>query len=175
MGYHDQREIPDYWAYARNFVLQDHLFSPVASWSLPTHLYMMSAWSATCLKPMQPLSCKTDVVNPDSDGQPASNSAAALLGLLTASDQDDPANPTQQPEYGWTDITYLLHKHHVGWRYYLNQGTEPDCANGAMTCQAVPQNIATPEIWNPLPDFVDVHQDHQLQNIVPADQFFRDA
>src|SRR5262249_25751852 len=24
MGYHDAREIPNYWAYARHFVLQDH-------------------------------------------------------------------------------------------------------------------------------------------------------
>jgi len=26
MGYHDQREIPDYWAYAENYTLQDHMF-----------------------------------------------------------------------------------------------------------------------------------------------------
>src|SRR5215831_794349 len=34
MGYHDEREIPNYWAYARAFVLQDHMFEPNASWSL---------------------------------------------------------------------------------------------------------------------------------------------
>ena len=42
MGYHDAREIPNYWAYARNFVLQDHMFEPNASWSLPAHLFMVS-------------------------------------------------------------------------------------------------------------------------------------
>src|SRR3989442_1907010 len=26
MGYHDAREIPNYWAYAREFVLQDHMY-----------------------------------------------------------------------------------------------------------------------------------------------------
>ena len=26
MGYHDWHEIPNYWDYARNFVLQDHMF-----------------------------------------------------------------------------------------------------------------------------------------------------
>ncbi len=56
----------------------------------------------------------------------------------------------------------------MSWRYYLTQGTEPDCADGAMTCTPVPQKVETPEIWNPLPDFVDVHQDHQLGNIVAA-------
>ncbi len=43
MGYHDAREIPNYWSYAENFVLQDHMFEPDASWSLPAHLFMVSA------------------------------------------------------------------------------------------------------------------------------------
>src|SRR5438128_8089226 len=33
MGWHDAREIPNYWAYADNFVLQDHMFQPDSSWS----------------------------------------------------------------------------------------------------------------------------------------------
>ena len=48
MGYHDDGEIPNYWAYAKSFTLQDHMFEPVASYSLPDHLFMVSAWSATC-------------------------------------------------------------------------------------------------------------------------------
>jgi phospholipase C len=171
MGYHTAHEIPDYWAYARNFVLQDHMFEPVASWSLPAHLWMLSAWSASCTSPIDPMSCKADLINPDSDGAPtSSNGAAALLGLLTVSDKDDAMG-----DYAWTDITYLLHRHHISWRYYLSQGTEPDCANGAMRCTAVPQNVKTPEIWNPLPDFTDVHQDEQVGNVVPMTQFFPDA
>jgi phospholipase C len=173
MGYHDAREIPSYWAYARHFVLQDHMFEPVASWSLPAHLYMMSAWSAMCLNVMKPMSCSTNLVEPDSEGQPVpAPSGAALLGLLTVSDPDD---TTPSGDYGWTEITYLLHKHHVSWRYYLTEGTEPDCASGAMTCTPVPQNVETPEIWNPLPDFRDVHQDKQIGNIVPDTRFFPDA
>ena len=31
-----------------NFVLQDHMFEPNASWSLPAHLFMVSEWSAKC-------------------------------------------------------------------------------------------------------------------------------
>jgi phospholipase C len=177
MAYHDAREIPHYWAYAHNFVLQDHMFEPVASWSLPAHVFMVSAWSATCLNAADPLTCtSSDLVQPDGDGSPSTgDSSAALLGLLTVGDSDDAAASTQTPDYGWTEITYLLHRHHVSWRYYLSQGTEPDCASGAMTCKPVAQNVSTPEIWNPLPDFVDVHQDHQLGNIVPATNFFRDA
>jgi phospholipase C len=177
MGYHDAREIPHYWAYARHFVLQDHMFEPNLGWSLPSHLYLVSAWSATCLNVLRPMSCRTaNPVLPDGDGQPPGpNSGAALLGLTKISDSDDTSRSSQPPDYGWTDITYLLHQHRVSWRYYLTQGTEPDCANGAMTCTPVPQSIETPEIWNPLPDFVDVHRDKQLRNIVPARRLFRDA
>jgi phospholipase C len=181
MGYHDYREIPHYWAYARNFVLQDHMFEPNLGWSRPAHIWMVSAWSATCLNVLQPMTCKTaNLEEPDSEGQPQGNAnGAALIGLTKISDPDDlsgaPLSGPGAPDFGWTDITYLLHRHHVSWRYYLTQGTEPDCADGAMTCQPVRQSVETPEIWNPLPDFVDVHQDHQLRNIVPDTQLFRDA
>ena len=45
MGYHDYHEIPNYWNYARQYVLQDHMFESVASYSLPAHLYMLAAQS----------------------------------------------------------------------------------------------------------------------------------
>jgi phospholipase C len=71
MGYHDAREIPNYWAYAHDFVLQDHMFEPVESWSLPAHLYLVSGWSADCTS-TNPASCTND---------PAQN-AAHLKGQL---------------------------------------------------------------------------------------------
>src|SRR5262245_4556721 len=63
MGYHDAREIPNYWTYAREFVLQDRMFEPSASWSLPAHLFMVSAWSATCTDD-DPMSCRGDLRDP---------------------------------------------------------------------------------------------------------------
>jgi phospholipase C len=59
MGYHDAREIPNYWTYAHDFVLNDHMFEPVDSWSLPSHLYLVSGWSARC-KNTNPDSCVND-------------------------------------------------------------------------------------------------------------------
>jgi phospholipase C len=59
MGYHDAREIPNYWTYAHDFVLQDHMFEPVDSWSLPAHLYLVSGWSARCAS-TNPESCVND-------------------------------------------------------------------------------------------------------------------
>jgi len=60
MGYHDAREIPNYWTYAENFVLDDHMFQSDASWSLPAHLYEVSGWSAHCSVAGDPASCVND-------------------------------------------------------------------------------------------------------------------
>jgi phospholipase C len=176
MGYHDQREIPDYWAYAHNYVLQDHMFEPVISWSLPSHTYMVSGWMATCSNPLVASTCKQTSPNYfDSDGVGSVNGElGAGPSILDPTDGDDSQNAPQTPDYGWTDITYLLYRHHVSWRYYIDQGTEPDCANGQMTCPSQPQAVSTPEIWNPLPDFVTVHQDNQIGNIVDGNQLYAD-
>jgi phospholipase C len=60
MGYHDAREIPNYWKYAEHFVLQDHMFEPDATWSLPAHLFEVSGWSARCSREGDPSSCVND-------------------------------------------------------------------------------------------------------------------
>ena len=57
MGYHTAAEIPNYWTYAKDFVLDDHMFEPVKSWSLPDHLYLVSGWSAKCSS-RTPSSCR---------------------------------------------------------------------------------------------------------------------
>src|SRR5690242_4563089 len=149
MGYHDGQDIPNYWAYARNFVLQDHMFEPNASWSLPAHLFMVSEWSAKCATKHDPMSCTSALQAPDRPGPNA--------------------------DYAWTDLTYLLHKQRVSWGYFVFPGTQPDCEDDAMTCKAVPQNAKTPGIWNPLPYFDTVAQDGQLGNIQPIHDFYADA
>ena len=57
MGYHTESDIPNYWTYAKDFVLQDHMFEPNASWSLPAHLFLVSEWSAYCTQQDNPSSC----------------------------------------------------------------------------------------------------------------------
>jgi phospholipase C len=159
MGYHDAREIPNYWAYARNYVLQDQMFEPNASWSLPQHLFMVSEWSAFCTNPLQPFSCRGALQNPNADWTSSING---------------PSDNT--PHFAWTDLTYLLHGQNVSWGYYVFQGAEPDCENdSSMTCAPVQQAPQTPGIWNPLPSFTDVRQDGQLSNIQSLSNFFSQA
>ena len=42
MGYYDQTDIPYYWDYANQFVLDDNFFSSLMGPSLPNHLYIAS-------------------------------------------------------------------------------------------------------------------------------------
>jgi phospholipase C len=111
MGYHDWHEIPNYWAYARNFVLQDHMFQADNSWSLSAHLSLVSGWSARCSRHGDPMSCKS-----------------ALAGGFGATGHG------KKLDFPWTDLTYLLHRHHVSWRYYVANGSQPDCTDNQMFC-----------------------------------------
>ncbi|HEY2552135.1 MAG TPA: alkaline phosphatase family protein [Streptosporangiaceae bacterium] len=163
MGYHTAAEIPNYWKYAKNYVLQDHMFEAVKSWSLPAHLYMVSAWSAKC-KDKDPLSCATDIGGPYN------------LHRFDDAVQNELNHGKTNIDLAWTDLTWLLHQYHVSWRYYIQTGLQPDCSNdSAETCAPVRQKATTPGIWNPLALFGDVKEDHQLRDIQNLDGYFSAA
>jgi phospholipase C len=148
MGYHDAREIPNYWTYGQNYVLDDNMFASGASWSVPEHLFIVSGWSARCDGLHNPLEC-TETLN-----------------------SERPKNG----KYEWTDLTYLLNKAKVSWRYFLFEGSEPDCASDeSITCTPGSQSPQTPGIWNPLRSFEDVKTDGQLGNIQSISNYYADA
>src|SRR5581483_334983 len=158
MGYHNGRDLPNYWAYARDFALQDHMFQSDLAWSLPSHLYLVSLWAARCANG-NPMSCRNVHNDPE-----------------LPSDFGKHRHHRRAPIYAWTDLTYLLHKYHVPWRFYVFKGTEPDCPNSAaMACAPVHQGAKTPGIWNPLPYFETVRQNHQVSDIQSLRQFFAAA
>lgn len=148
MGWHDAREIPNYWAYARNFVLHDRMFEPSASWSLPAHLFLVSGWSAKCRNPDNPMTCANDINQPS-----------------------QPAPGSTKEDYAWTDMTYLLHKYNVSWGYFLTEGIEPDCSNDQMFCDQQPLRLDVPSIMNPLPNFTTVHDNRELDHVRPTSEF----
>jgi phospholipase C len=158
MGYHDAREIPNYWAYAESFVLQDHMFEPNWGWSLPAHLWLVSGWSAKCTDPYDARTCSNNL-----EGVPTGPSATLN-------------RYPQGPIYGWTDLTYLLRVHHVSWASYAERGRAPDCFSGPITCYTKLRGVDTPGIWNVLPNFTDVRQDGQTRAAKqPASAFFAAA
>jgi len=162
-GYHTGSDLPNYWTYARDFVLQDHMFEPTRSWSLPSHLFMVSEWTARCTRHNDPSSC-----------QNAGDLLAKGVPLMPR--YGDPFRPAPNgPIYAWADLTSLLYRANVSWGYYVVPGTQPDCASGSVACAPVSQNAQTPGVWNPLPYFDTVHKDNQLSNIQPLDNFMSAA
>ena len=151
MGYHDAHEVPNYWAYAQHYVLQDELFGPSMGYSLSEHNYLVSNWTALCTVPNDPSSCQSSFLNG---------------GTLPGS-------------FAWTDITWMLYNNRVPWRYYVFGSMSPDTVDPAHddVGEAVygPQNPHLASQWNPLPAYTDVVADGQLKNVVSGAEFYKDA
>jgi phospholipase C len=151
MGYHTGDEIPNYWQYARNFVLQDAMFPGVRSWSLPAHLDLVSEWVATCTNPVRALSCTT--------------TTSIAFGHV------------MKDQFPWVSLFQLFDVHGVTWKYYLVTGAEPDCADDEMECQPVRQKSQVPSIWNPGPGFTYVKAQgaaYRTQHFAPMTQLATD-
>jgi phospholipase C len=147
MSYLTRREIPNYWAYARNFVLQDHLFAPADSWTLPAHLFLISAWAARCENPRDPMSCESN--------------------LELQEEAETQRSGADVPIWAWTDITYLLHEHDVSWSYYVGDDT---CVFDPCEGERGPRRTVAQQ--NPLPWFTTVRQTHQLRNIRGHEEYY---
>jgi phospholipase C len=120
LAYHDGTDLPNYWAYASNYVLLDHFFEAVHADSHPSHLMLFSSWAAKCpqLNPPDVDSCYTDPI----PGQ--------IWGVKY---------PTP---YLWTDITYLLYQNNIPWLVYLD-GTIGNGPGNVKVIWDVPQGFQT--------------------------------
>jgi len=154
MGYHTASEIPNYWAYAERYLLQDRMFAPTDSNSLPSHLYLTSAWSAVC----------RDLSGPDPDA----SSCVTEAGHPPSIDQMRWGVRKEMP-YRWADITWLLNKYRTDWAYYVGPDTclQRVCGEEGDT--------STPRMWRPISGFRTLVATHQLDNIRTYDDFFARA
>ncbi|MCJ7831827.1 MAG: phospholipase, partial [Actinobacteria bacterium] len=134
-----------------NFVLQDHMVAPTDSWTLPSLLDLVSAWSAICSDHNDPMSCR---------GSLGGNGEK----LQTPSDAAD-------TPYAWTDITHLLHAADVSWGYYVAPG--PTCYANACDRKAA-QDLTT-GFQNPMPGFLTVKENDQRKNILTHDDYLAAA
>ncbi len=155
MGYHTAAEIPNYWAYAHQYTLQDRMFAPADSWTLPSHLYLVSAWAATCPDLSDAMSCRSDLAFPGAN--------AADDGKVWTPEDGKPR------PYLWGDITWLLHNHGVSWAYYVGPDSciKPPCSK--------PSEASTNPIMNPLPGFKTVEATDGFKNIRPNTDYFKSA
>jgi phospholipase C len=102
MGYYNGSDIPYYWDYATNFVLDDNFFSSLMGPSFPNHLYIASGSSGN-----------GTLANPNN--YPWIRSGAV---------EDNP--PTNGPDFGipyyfnatWASMAQELSVHNVSWKWY---------------------------------------------------------
>ena len=95
-----------------------------------------SGWSARCTDPTDPMTCSTLPRIPAGRHRPS--------GAV----ERRPHPPVR------VDRPHLsLAPGPVSWRYFVANGSQPDCADGQMACRPRPQSATTPGIWNPLPGF----------------------
>jgi len=160
MGYHTAQELPNYWKYARRYTLFDHMFAPVDSWTLPSHLYLISGWSAYCPNLNDPMSCKSELVF-----HPASQYNDQWVGATWRADM---ANQYPRP-YVWAPITWLLYQQGVSWGYFVGSGScvTPPC--GGLT------GPVTADVQNPLPGFIATEATAQFANIRSNEDFLKMA
>jgi phospholipase C len=154
MGYHDARDIPNYWAYAKHYLLQDRMFAPTDSWTLPSHLYLVSAWSAKC----------SDLTTPDPDASSCTTNILHPGGM-----EGQPFGVVADMPYRWASIPWLLDKAKVSWAYYVGEDTclAPDCENDGAH--------ATPRSWMAMSGFRNLAYTDTLDNIRTYPDFFERA
>jgi phospholipase C len=148
MSYHTAAEIPNYWTYAKRYSLQDRMFAPADSWTLPSHLFLFSAWSAFCPDPADAMSCRSNL---------AFNRGKTIWRY------------NHDPIYAWTDITYLLNKAGVSWNVFQGKGTcleRPCPGKRGRFGPTMPSK-------NPLPGFVDVAKPGYLDHFQTHERFMR--
>src|SRR5262245_1432260 len=152
VSYLTRQQIPNYWAYADDFVLQDGMFAPTDGWTLPAHLFLVSGWSADCEDVSDPMSCISNV---------------------DLKEDSQRWEYGEDPVYAWTDITWLLDRQHVSWGYYVAPGTcsFPPCEGGPEEGPAG----TTPSSKNPLPGFTDLYETNQQDHILDYTDFERAA
>ena len=164
MGYHDGRDLANYWRYARDFVLQDRMFEPNASWSLPQHLFMVSEWSAWCKRVGDPMSCENELQSPDYPPDFRSSSPRFRA-------------PGARASRLWLDRLDLSAARAARELGLLRDGRDRTrlCQRSATIAARSQQKAKTPGIWNPLPFFDTVKRDNELGNIRDLRDFYKAA
>lgn len=146
MGYYDYRDLPNYWRYARHYVLADRFFSSLLGPSMPNHVYTVAAQSGGLI---------TNVCNPRAEWR-------QLQKVM-----DSPEG------FDFASIVTRLTAGRVSWKYYVEQlRNPPRIPDPCHVFHPGPKQIG---LWNPLPGFGAIrHNPRQMARLVDQQQYFRD-
>jgi phospholipase C len=146
MGYLDGRDIPNYWQYARHYVLADRFFSSLAGPSLPNHVYTVAAQSGGLI---------TNVCSSDHEIEE--------LKSIT----DDPDG------FSFASMASELARSGISWKYYVETNAAPPKVSDP--CHVFNPSPHQMGLWNPLPGFKGVRDSPDLMaHLVDLSEYSRD-
>jgi phospholipase C len=150
MGYYDERDIPNYWNYARHFTLCDEFFSSLMGPSFPNHVYMVAAQSGGVITNITNLR-QLERVTDDPDGF----SFASMVNLFQKTNLSWEYYTETRPPIPWL-IRMAGRQHEDSLRV-----TFPD-----------PKGLT---LWNPLPGFNFIRDNPKLMaNLVDLKEYYAD-
>jgi phospholipase C len=151
MGYYDERDIPNYWNYARHFTLCDEFFSSLMGPSFPNHIYTVAGQSGGVIDnyfTLQQLERATD----DPDGF----------------DFDSMVNLFEKSNVTWK--SYVETRPTAGW--LVEMASKEHKAAGLNLMFPNPKEM---NLWNPLPAFKYIRDNPKLMaNLVDLKEYFAD-
>lgn len=152
-----QLGIPNYWVYAQNFVLADHMFSSLHGPSLPNHLYTVAAQSGGVLEIPLPeiTSNEPNDWKQSYSGLSWGCDAPSLMTARTLDSQGD--LDAVWPCFDFPTLADSLENAGISWRYYAP--TQGQSGYQFSTLDAI-NHIRNTDLW---------------QNVVPTTNFISDA
>ncbi|HZU13480.1 MAG TPA: alkaline phosphatase family protein [Chloroflexota bacterium] len=103
---YDPSEIPDYYAYARTYTLDDHFFSTILGPSFPNHLVLVAASSANTID------------NPRGQTRHAWGCDSGPYSVVNAINPNTGFRYLTKPCFNIPSMADTLERKHVSWRYY---------------------------------------------------------
>jgi phospholipase C len=151
-----ESDIPNYFAYARNFVLADRMFSSVAGPSFPNHLYTIAADAGGVLDNPHPgigaWGCDSD-----ENQTVLAETEVEHKGEDVGGHSDDRIT-TEPPCFDFKTLADSLEAAHTSWKYYAP--SKGEYGYQFSTFDAI-RHIRKSPLWN--------------QKVVPDSQFASDA
>jgi phospholipase C len=145
MAYYDERDIPNYWEYARHFTLCDHFFSSELAESLTNHVYCVAGQAGGLIEGVDDLEELKNVLD-DSDGF----TFASIVDLFSRGNVpwkyyvETKPGPPDEETYGIMPVLWF----------------------------GQPKDFS---LWNPLPGFKAIREDpSRMARLVDLKEYFQD-
>ena len=151
MGYLDERDIPNYWDYARHYTLCDRFFSSEMGESLTNHLYSVAAQSGGLISGLGSIKDIEETL-----GEEGGFSFASIVKSLSS----------QHVSWKYYVETQPMPSGPQSYSRTRPYGIGPALWFGA------PKTFS---LWNPLPGFKAVRENpEQMKNLVDLKEYFQD-